>query len=74
MKIWVVQWDEPDGPIEKEPGRTSQKLRRMTHYYAAEHVAEVWTAIQDIVTAPDREFVSLAEGAPSVTVIGAHNG
>ena len=71
MKLFQVVYEE-DGERRREPerGGHSTEIRRVTLYYAAELIDEVWTAVEDIRVSEDRTLVVVAEAAPLVIVIG----
>ena len=68
MKLYVVQWDE-DGPTTRKPGEVSTEIKRMTIYYAASSLEQVWNAIEYIRADPEKTLFSIAQGTEALTVL-----
>jgi len=68
VKLWQVTY-ETDGKTVKAPGISETEIKRPALYYAAETAEQVWHAIAEMRSDPERRFYSLTEVLPSVIVL-----
>jgi len=71
MKVFQVVY-EHDGETIAEPGKRSTEINRMTLRYAAEHIAEVWEAIEWLRNDEEQTVMAVFEEHPAITVLGSN--
>lgn len=68
MRLFEVKYQE-DGKTVKAPGVSETTINTCSLYYAAESLVEVWDATGHLRDDPEKQFKSIAEVLPLVTVI-----
>jgi len=72
MKVYQVVY-EHDGEITAEPGKQSIEINRVTVRYAAEHIAEVWEAIEWLRNDEEQTIIAIIEEAPAIIMLGSNH-
>lgn len=70
MRLYEVKYQE-DGPSFKAPGVSATEMKTCVLYYAAESMEAVWEATGHLRTDLEKDFLSVAEVLPLVTVLPA---
>jgi len=71
MKVYQVVY-EHDGETTTALGKKSTEITRMVIRYAAEHIAEVWEAIEWLRNDEEQTIIAIIEEAPAITVLGSN--
>lgn len=69
MKVYQVVY-EHDGATTSEPGVRSTEINRVVARYAAEHIDEVWKAIEWLRNDEEQTIIAIIEEHPAITILG----
>ena len=70
MKVYQVIY-EHDGETTTEPGKKSTEINRVVIRYAAEHIVEVWEALEWLRNDEEQTIIGVFEEHPAITVLGS---
>ena len=71
MKVYQVVY-EHDGETTTVPGKKSTEINRVVIRYAAEHIAEVWEAIEWLRNDEEQTVIVVFEEHSAISVLGSN--
>lgn len=72
MKVFRVVMQGPDGPLQKEDGKSVQLLRDEITLYAAETIQQVWDHVAGLRQQgpwAELELMKVEEAAPAIQIL-----